>query len=543
MISRLLGPLLVWLATVSAGLCVAGFRGATLETLVPLAVLLCTPAILSVLLVPAAHRDWGQALILLIWAGFSVLVALIGGPIWLWVVFMTVPIMGMLFFKGRVLEGFVLAVIALLATYFGADYLGVPDSPLSNLSLRLLGLVSVAATLALLIAAMMTATEGRQSSGMLASGVSSGGVSSGGISREGSGIPWRQGVSGGLFEFDARNRLTASNAIGAQQFGLDGLNETLTLADLADDDAASARLIEAASKAKQTGAACVTRIALGPTASEFAHLDARFTPIPGGGLLLHTIDRSDEEARLEALQRSHSVAEQEAADKTLFFAGVSHELRTPLNAIIGFSDMMRSRLFGPLPGKYAEYADLIHDSGQYMLDLIGDVLDLSKVESGRYTLSVDTFDLSDVVRSSVKMIRPAADAADVALNIDLPQDDALLLTADRKAVRQMLLNLLSNAVKFSPKGSHIHITAREDTDQINLSVADQGPGMSADELANIGQPFTQGAAGRSTEARGSGLGLSLVRQLAELHGGRLDIESEVGDGTTARVILPVTAQT
>ena len=132
-------------------------------------------------------------------------------------------------------------------------------------------------------------------------------------------------------------------------------------------------------------------------------------------------------------------------DKTHFFAGVSHELRTPLNAIIGFSDMMRSCLFGPLPSKYAEYADLIHESGQHMLDLIGDVLDLSKVEAGRYELNYDTFDAADVIRSSVKMIRPAADAAEVSLDVNLDLDQALLIQADRRAVRQILLNLLSNS--------------------------------------------------------------------------------------------------
>ena len=210
----------------------------------------------------------------------------------------------------------------------------------------------------------------------------------------------------------------------------------------------------------------------------------------------------------------------------------------PLNAIIGFSDMMRSRLFGPLPGKYAEYAELIHDSGHYMLDLIGDVLDLSKVEAGRYTLTLDSFDLADVVRSSVKMIRPASDAGEIVVDVDLPDIDALLVTADRKAVRQILLNLLSNAVKFSPKGSRITVRAAQRDADVFLSVSDQGAGMSGSELARVGEPFAQGAAGLSAETRGSGLGLSLVRQLAELHGGRLEIDSQPGRGTTAQVVLP-----
>ena len=215
---------------------------------------------------------------------------------------------------------------------------------------------------------------------------------------------------------------------------------------------------------------------------------------------------------------------------------MSHELRTPLNAIIGFSDMMRSRMFGPLPGRYAEYADLIHDSGQHMLDLIGDVLDLSKVEAGRYQLTYDVFDAGDVVRSSVKMVRPMADAAEVLIVLDVPEDD-VLIEADRKAVRQILLNVLSNAVKFSPKGAQIDVALQTFDDEIVLSVEDEGPGMSDDEIARIGEPFAQGASAQLTEERGSGLGLALVASLTGLHGGEFDIESD-GDGTLVSMTLP-----
>ncbi len=206
--------------------------------------------------------------------------------------------------------------------------------------------------------------------------------------------------------------------------------------------------------------------------------------------------------------------------------------------------MMRSRLFGPLPGKYAEYADLIHDSGQYMLDLIGDVLDLSKVEAGKYTLVLDTFDVSDVVRSSVKMIRPSADSDEIVVEIDVPDDDALLITADRKAMRQILLNLLSNAVKFSPKGSTVKVSARADEagQMMLVSVTDEGSGMSVEDIARVGEPFTQGRSGQDADARGSGLGLSLVRSLAELHGGQLDLRSQVGEGTEARVSVPILSE-
>ena len=527
-ISRLVGPFGVWLAAVAAGVVAALALGYDLPTVAPVALILCAPALLSLMLLPFLRADWAQGLVLLIWTGFAVVASLLGGLNIMLISFLTVPVVGMLFFRGRVLEGFALGAAALAATVWGASAAGAPPIPMSEAGQTLLMPIGIAATLALAVAAMIAATESRAAQAVRADGT----------------VRWRDGVSGGMFEFDADNRLIAANAVGRTQFGLDGVphrsGARLTVHDLVDEEAARALLADTADTARRRRSPTEVRVGLGPSGGDYAHLDARFTPVANGGLLLHTVDRTDEEARLEALRRAQTVAEREAEDKTLFFAGVSHELRTPLNAIIGFSDMMRSRLFGPLPGKYAEYADLIHDSGQYMLDLIGDVLDLSKVEAGRYTLTKTTFDLSDVVRSSVKMIRPASDAAEVAIDVRLPEDDALLLDADRKAVRQILLNLLSNAVKFSPRGSRIEVSASSDGAFTTLSVADQGPGMSASEVSRIGEPFAQGAAGLSTDARGSGLGLSLVRQLAELHGGRLEIESTPGEGTTARVHIPET---
>jgi len=201
--------------------------------------------------------------------------------------------------------------------------------------------------------------------------------------------------------------------------------------------------------------------------------------------------------------------------------------------------MMRSRLFGPLPGKYAEYADLIHDSGQHMLDLIGDVLDMSKVEAGKYELNYDTFDAADVIRSSIKMIRPAADAAEVAIDVNLDTDAPLLIQADRRAVRQILLNLLSNAVKFSPKGSHIDIDAQAIDGDLELSVTDTGMGMDKAEIARIGDPYAQGQAATMSVERGTGLGLSLVQSLTDLHGGEMKIRSALNEGTRVKIILPL----
>jgi len=226
-------------------------------------------------------------------------------------------------------------------------------------------------------------------------------------------------------------------------------------------------------------------------------------------------------------------------EQSLFFAGVSHELRTPLNAIIGFSDMMRSRLFGPLPGKYADYADMIHDSGQHMLDLIGDVLDLGKIEAGKHHLKYDSFQAEDIIRSSIKMVRPSADAAELALEAEIDSSEVIILEADRRAVRQILLNLLSNAIKFSPKGSLVKVRADIVADDLRISVIDQGEGMSPEMVANIGEPYLEKDSPSLSSARGTGLGLSLVKSLVDLHKGNLTVESDVGSGTQMHVTLPL----
>jgi len=262
-------------------------------------------------------------------------------------------------------------------------------------------------------------------------------------------------------------------------------------------------------------------------------------PMSNGDILLHIYDSTRYDDRVNSLHAAYSAAQKDSSSKSLFFAGVSHELRTPLNAIIGFSDMMRSRLFGPLPSKYAEYADLIHDSGQHMLDLIGDVLDLSKVEAGKYELSYQNFDAADVIRSSVKMLRPAADNAEIRMDVEIHDASGeLLVDADRKALRQIILNLLSNAIKFTPKGGRVLIRGDFEDKKLRLGVVDNGAGISAEELEKVGQPYVQTEAGLSSEARGSGLGLSLVKSLAELHSGHFDLSSQKGIGTTAEVLIP-----
>ncbi|MEM9600765.1 MAG: HAMP domain-containing sensor histidine kinase [Pseudomonadota bacterium] len=527
---RLLGPMLIWLVVMVAGAVTGWLAGDGALAIGKAAIGLMIPALLSLLLIPFLHRFWAQIVLIAIWTGFCVMVTLVGGLWPVGIVFLSIPAIAMIFTKDRVVEALILAMVALIATFLALGLVDLGTSPLSETQRFYVGILGFVGTIALTVTAMIAGTHGRDDDDTRSG-------------RGPYGTLWRRGVSGGLFEFAPDGAMVGSNPEGQRQFGLRGDADRPDLDALIRSAPARAVLLETADTARRLDSPNSARIALDADTSHATTLDVHVTPLGTGGLLMHTLDRTDEAHRIELLRRSQTVAEREAREKTLFFAGVSHELRTPLNAIIGFSDMMRSRLFGPLPSKYAEYADLIHDSGQYMLDLIGDVLDLSKVEAGKYTLVTDTFDISDVVRSSVKMIRPSADAAEVALEASLPDDEQLLITADRKALRQILLNLLSNAVKFSPKGTTVHVSTQQHDSQMVIIVKDEGPGMSEAEIARIGEPFVQGASGQSTDTRGSGLGLSLVQSLAELHGGRLDVSSVKGEGTLARVILPMSGPT
>jgi len=248
-------------------------------------------------------------------------------------------------------------------------------------------------------------------------------------------------------------------------------------------------------------------------------------------------------ARREAAaieERDRAYAANEA--KSRFLAGMSHEIRTPLNAVIGFSDVMKQRLFGPMPAKYAEYADLIHESGTHLLDLVGDVLDMSKIEAQRYDLRIERFDARDMVLAASKLVRLRAQEIGVELIID-PGVSPLIVEADAKAVRQILLNLLSNALKFTPKGGRVELQASAASGDLVLTVRDSGAGMSDEELAQIGRPYQQAESAAGSQERGTGLGLTVVASLIELHSGEFEIDSQKGRGTIARVRLPVLAST
>lgn len=245
-----------------------------------------------------------------------------------------------------------------------------------------------------------------------------------------------------------------------------------------------------------------------------------------------------EDKILDRLARERDEAVAASKAKSEFLAAISHELRTPLNAIIGFSDLMKQRLFGPMPARYAEYADLIHESGVHLLDLIGDVLDMSKIEADRYELLRETFDAGEVVETCVRMMRLRAEDKNIRLSCDLRESE-LTVHADRKALRQIVLNLLSNAIKFTPDGGAVVVMLRASGAELVLAVGDSGPGMSEAEVSRLGHAYAQAANAHQSDERGSGLGLALVHALAGLHGGTMSLQSRLGEGTTVTVSLPV----
>ena len=239
----------------------------------------------------------------------------------------------------------------------------------------------------------------------------------------------------------------------------------------------------------------------------------------------------------DELRRLYRELETVSRHKSEFLANMSHELRTPLNAILGFSQVLEKRLFGELNEKQGEYVEDIHSSGNHLLSLINDVLDLSKVEAGQIELEVAPFSLREAVERGVVMVRERASKNGVAVAAEI-EPQVQVASGDERRIRQILFNLLSNAVKFTPAGGRIDVSARLVDEEIQLAVADTGPGIAPEDLDRIFEEFQQTDAG-AKQHEGTGLGLALSRRLVELHGGRIWVESEVGAGSRFVFTLPV----
>jgi signal transduction histidine kinase len=243
-------------------------------------------------------------------------------------------------------------------------------------------------------------------------------------------------------------------------------------------------------------------------------------------------------AMAEALD-AKALAESESQAKSRFLANMSHELRTPLNAIIGFSEIIRDGVLGRDAGdRYRDYAADIHKSGSHLLDLINDLLDLSRIEENKLDLKLGPVDASVLVRDVAELMQPAARKAGVALLADVTPGP-LDVRADPRALRQVLLNLASNAVKFTPEGGRVVLSACRDGDRAVVTVTDSGIGIAPEHMELVMQPFGQVDSVFTRTKPGSGLGLPLVKSMTELMGGTFALSSRVSEGTVARVTLPL----
>ena len=264
----------------------------------------------------------------------------------------------------------------------------------------------------------------------------------------------------------------------------------------------------------------------------------RTTALSDANISLHNEILERQRAEME-MRRAKDQAEVANRAKSEFLAMVSHELRTPLNAIIGFSDIMSQEVFGPVTNKkYKGYVGDISKSGNHLLGLINNILDLSKVESGRFGLSEQTVSLCDGISETLRLVSELAKAGDVYMDYTEPRD-LPDLRGDKQAIRQILLNLLSNAIKFTEPNGHVRIDANLDrSGQLVLAIEDTGIGIPEESIDSIFEPFTQVDSSLSRQFEGTGLGLPLTRSLVELHDGSVDLESSLGKGTKVTVIFP-----
>ncbi|GIK97654.1 MAG: hypothetical protein BroJett029_18630 [Alphaproteobacteria bacterium] len=256
------------------------------------------------------------------------------------------------------------------------------------------------------------------------------------------------------------------------------------------------------------------------------------------GVIVSLVDVTDRRNTEAALRRAKEQAEAASRTKSAFLANMSHELRTPLNAIIGFAEIMRDELLGPIgAAHYKEYAADIFLSGRHLLDLINDILDLSKVEAGRLELHDEQCDLPEILASSMRLMSERAHANDLRIEQRFPPR-LPLLRADARSLKQILLNLVSNAIKFTPPEGRIIISAVADAESFRFAVKDTGIGMTPEGVKKALEAFGQVDSSLSRRYEGTGLGLPLTRALIELHGGRLEIESALGEGTCVTAIFP-----
>jgi two-component system cell cycle sensor histidine kinase PleC len=349
----------------------------------------------------------------------------------------------------------------------------------------------------------------------------------------------------GICLYDAEGRLVLANQKYAEFYDLpaDTVKPGMTLRDILDVMTAASRIV---SRDVERVVAEHLAILSDRETRAFQHdlrggqvIEVMQQSLPDGGFVVMYSDITARAQSTAALVSAKTQAETANRAKSEFLANMSHELRTPLNAIIGFSEIIKDGVLGPIGSpKYLQYAGDIHQSGQHLLSIINDVLDMSKIEAGRYELQEGTIDLAEVVASCLIMISGRARDGGVCLE-NRVAESAVRLHGDHRAVKQVVLNLLSNAVKFTRADGTVAVDLYlESIGALALSVADTGIGIADADLARVFEPFQQVDSSYGRAHDGIGLGLSISKRLMELHGGGLQIESRVDRGTTATIRFP-----
>jgi two-component system, cell cycle sensor histidine kinase DivJ len=277
----------------------------------------------------------------------------------------------------------------------------------------------------------------------------------------------------------------------------------------------------------------------GRPGGQFVWVEMRCRPLNGAGEVVAVLrDVSERKTQERAIEIARSESERANAAKSHFLATMSHELRTPLNAIIGFSDMLGNEELPLPPERKLEYARLINESGRHLLSVVNGILDMSKMETGNFEITPESFAPAPALANCCDLLALKAQEAGVALTTciaaELPE-----VMADRRAFNQILLNLVSNAIKFTPRGGRVTVGATLDGNRLAITVTDTGVGIGADDLPRLGEAFFQARASYDRRHDGTGLGLSIVKGLVRLHGGTMDIRSRLGEGTCVTVRLPL----
>lgn len=261
----------------------------------------------------------------------------------------------------------------------------------------------------------------------------------------------------------------------------------------------------------------------------------------GMGNVLSLMRESVKRTRFQNTQlaRNTELANQANRLKSQFLAAMSHELRTPLNAIIGFSELITQEAFGPIsPPRYGQYADDILESGRHLLSMISDILDMSKIEAGRYDLDERPLKVNSLARNVIKMCSVLADKKDISLETEMPSQSPILI-ADERALKQMLLNLVSNGIKYTENEGKVVLRITDNIENgIQICVEDNGVGIAATEIEHMIEPFVQVAQRHNDKTEGTGLGLAIVKALADLHDSQFQLKSALGQGTRAVLLFP-----